>query len=467
MKKHWAVWLGLALALLLSVAGLVVSGILLQHHLVVEVGGDPLFNNICEVTENTSCDEVLASEWGEFEWGRGEGRISIPTAMLGFFFFAAMVSWFVVVGRPLGSRRRLHALPVLATAAGTAGCVFLDYVMFTQLDKWCPFCFAAHVIAALLFIMTLLLWPRRAAAVARPGRPVAPGFPPPVHQRLERMSPAPTAAHPSFHLIVVAILLAAATSAAAWSAYHRQLQKAYANEYFDRWQEYENQYEAACDKFLAGKQLHIPISTEDPVYGPVDAPHTVVVFTDFQCPYCRVLQKSLYDRFQENPGLFRIVFKYFPMNTTCNKHITRTLYKGACAAVVTAEAARLVGGNEAFWKMHDELFDKPKEFARQSTEFVQAATQRIGVDHDQLWRYIRTTSIWNRIRENVDQGHAVGVKGTPTMFFDGRKMDKWGDANFWRYLLRQEATPPEPTPPPATGPASPPTTQPASQPADT
>jgi len=118
-----------------------------------------------------------------------------------------------------------------------------------------------------------------------------------------------------------------------------------------------------------------------------------------------------------------------------------------------------VGGNEAFWKMHDELFDDQKAFARGSQDFVKAATERIGIDHDELWRHIKTRSIWERIHENVEEGHAAGVKGTPTMFIDGRRMNKWGDSNFWRYLLQQEATPAKPRPAPATRPTSRPATR--------
>ncbi len=74
---------GIGLAALLALVGLAASGVLLQHHVVLQVGGDPVLRQVCEAAATVSCDEVIASRWGKFEWGRGERRVVIPTAMLG------------------------------------------------------------------------------------------------------------------------------------------------------------------------------------------------------------------------------------------------------------------------------------------------------------------------------------------------------------------------------------------------
>ena len=79
-----------------------------------------------------------------------------------------------------------------------------------------------------------------------------------------------------------------------------------------------------------------------------------------------MVASTLEQRLTEFPGKFRIVFKYFPMNKTCNDYINNTLHAASCAAAVTAEAARLLGGQEAFWKMHDELFRDPDGFAKKA-----------------------------------------------------------------------------------------------------
>ncbi len=453
MNRHWTGHIGVVLAALASLGGLAVSGVLLQHHVVVEVGGDPVFNAVCEVTEHSSCDEVLASEWGRFPFGAQDDELSLPTAMLGLVFFAAMTSWFIVIGRASGSRRWLHIAPVLAAAGGTAACAFLDYVMFAKLDSWCPFCFAAHILTGLLLIVTLLTWPRRdqvtgvdctgtEACVASAGVPAAPR----------------AASHPPLRPILITILLAGVISAAAWSEFRHRIALAYAGEYYARWQEFEKDYRAAYERFLSQEQVEVPIGPADPVRGPADAPHTVVVFTDFQCPYCRGLEHMLDERLKEFPGRFRLVYKYFPMNRLCNKHIKSTLHRASCATARVAEVARIVGGNDAFWEMHDALFQDPKAF---SEKFVKEVAGRIGVDNKEFWGQFRRSSSWNQIYEHVEQGKALGVKATPTLFFDGRRLTKWGDKHTWQYLL-EVVEGQDPKPRPAT---TRPGTQPASQPA--
>src|SRR6185295_10198594 len=126
--------LGVTLAVLLSLAGLAISALLLQHHVVIEVGGSPLLSGVCQFTEHASCDAVLSSEWAR--WPRDTG---LPTALWGLFFFAGVFSWYLVVGRPSsGSARWLQLIPMAATAVGAGICVSLAVVMYTRMPNWCP-----------------------------------------------------------------------------------------------------------------------------------------------------------------------------------------------------------------------------------------------------------------------------------------------------------------------------------------
>lgn len=437
MRQSVPATIGVVLAALLALTGLAASAVLLQHHIVAEIGGDPILGGVCEdVGGQSSCDEALASKWGKMVLGKGDNKTTIPTAMFGFVFFACMASWYIIVGRASGSRRGLHLLPVLGAALGSLVCIWLDVIMWTRLTAPCWPCFATHVLTWALLLVTLLLWPRRGAVpgpvVVPPGRAVETSY----SRRSE-------ASHPPLHLVLAAMLMAVATSVAGWGVYQSHLKKACADEYFEKWQQYDKDYAANYGKFMAQPQVQIPIMPEDPVRGPADAPHTVVVFTDFQCPYCRLIANMLDERMSEFPGRFRVVFKYFPMNTTCNLYIKNTLHGGSCAAAVTAEAARILGGNEAFWKMHDELFRDPEGFAKSSTEYVRQACENLGIDNDRLWKQIKTYGIWDRIRSNAGQGSALDVKATPTLFFDGRRMAGWGDRHTWRFLVEG---PPSETP---------------------
>lgn len=431
MRQSVPATIGVVLAALLALGGLAVSTILLQHHLVVEIGGNPIFGGLCrDIGGQSDCDKALTSPWSKMVLGEWAGRLEIPTAMFGFVFFACMSSWYIVVGRASGSRRGLHLLPVLGAALGALICVWLDVVMWVKLGGACWLCLAVHVISWVLLLVTLLLWPRESViagpvVASVPGGGVRTGLP----RRAEMAS------HPPMHLVLAAALLAIATSAAGWWKYQ-------AERYRAEWQAYDQDYLAAYARFMSQPQVEIPIVPDDPIRGPVDAPHTVVVFTDFQCPFCRGAAEMLQQRMKEFPGKFRIVFKHFPMNTTCNDYVQNTLHKASCGAAVTAEAARLLGGTEAFWKMHDELFRNADVFARDSDNFVRQTCQKLGLDYDALWAKIKTYTIWEHIRVNTGQGNALEVDGTPTIFFDGRRMLEWGNKHTWRFLIENRPVPP-------------------------
>lgn len=442
MRQSVPAQIGIALAALCALGGLAICVVLLQHHIVVEIGGDPILGGLCEdVGGKSSCDEALQSRWGKVVLGKDDNKTVIPTSMFGFVFFACMASWFIIVGRPSGSRRGLHVLPVIGVAVGAVICAILDAIMWIKLEAPCWLCFYTHVLTWVLLLLTLILWPRAGSAAGPVVVPASGSI------ETSRKAGQACAAHPPMHLLLAALFLAVATSAAGWGIYQWKLKTAYANEYFARWQRYDKDYAASFAQFMKQPQYDIPILPEDPVRGPADAPHTVVVFTDFQCPFCKALASHLDDQMAEFPGKFRIVFKYFPMNVKCNDYVKSTLHGASCAAAVTAEAARLLGGPEAFWKMHDELFRDPEGFAKNSTDYVKQACEKLKLDHDELWKKINSYGVWDHIRVNGGQGSALDVKATPILFFDGRRMVGWGDRHNWRFLV-------ESPPPAATRPAT-------------
>ncbi len=184
-------------------------------------------------------------------------------------------------------------------------------------------------------------------------------------------------------------------------------------------------------RFLAQPLTTVTVSPNDAVRGPADAPHTLIVFSDFACPFCKGLSKFIEDRRTEYPGQFRVVFKHFPLDKTCNEKLTGAPHPGACTPAVAAEAVRLLKGNDAFWIMHDALFNAEKLNA----QAIYDAAAKVGIGSDELMKRVHTYSVWNHIKANVAEGNALGLKSTPVMYFDGRRLEALGDKHTWKYLL--------------------------------
>lgn len=79
------------------------------------------------------------------------------------------------------------------------------------------------------------------------------------------------------------------------------------------------------------------------VKGPENAPVTITLFDDFQCPYCARLLPTLDQVLAAYPTQVRVVYKHFPLS----------MHKFARPAAIASIAARNQG---KFWPLHDQLF---------------------------------------------------------------------------------------------------------------
>ena len=140
-----------------------------------------------------------------------------------------------------------------------------------------------------------------------------------------------------------------------------------------------------------------------PALGPVDAPITLIEFTDFQCPYCKRANDTVHELMEKNPGKIRLVFKHNPL----------PFHDKADGAHRAAEAAALQG---KFWEMYDLLFANNKKLDQSDLESYAA---QIGLDVERLKADMESDTVKNRVKSDLSQGASVGVKGTPHFFMNG------------------------------------------------
>lgn len=146
--------------------------------------------------------------------------------------------------------------------------------------------------------------------------------------------------------------------------------------------------------------------TGSPFEGPANAPVTVVVFTDFQCPYCSRLVPLVKKIHENNPDNVKIVLKNMPLR----------FHKMADPAAKAALAAFEQG---KFWEFHDKLFainDKLSEAA-----IVQIAKD-LGLDMKKFAADRVSPKIQLKIQKDMLDAQQAGVTGTPTVFINGRQL---------------------------------------------
>jgi protein-disulfide isomerase/uncharacterized membrane protein len=396
----------------------------------------PRLERVCRPEgQSNLCQQAFQSRWARVPIGPG----SMPIIVLGVVFYSALLFWFLVMGRPAPDQRVDHLVPVLVTAAGTVVAVQLTWVMFSRLAGPCRLCMGSHAVTVLLFVTTILSWPRRGRAMA--GVPGSQGACPSEPLTLQAASwhgPATT-----LFLVGVACLAIMQArlsgdvqrSSAQVAAVYQQI--ADDPEYI-RWDFDRQPVEA------------IALGADDAVRGPNTAPFLAIAYGDFQCPKCKELADRLEEVQRAYPGRLRVAFRHFPLDRSCNPMTSSYTHAFACEAARAAEAARLIGGNQAFWKMHDAIFRNQSDLDMRP---YAGLARQIGLDPGRLAAEMKGPRVNERIRAQIAGSEPFKVNSTPALFLNGHRVRQWGSMAFWKALLG----------PPATRPASPASTRPSSR----
>jgi protein-disulfide isomerase len=153
----------------------------------------------------------------------------------------------------------------------------------------------------------------------------------------------------------------------------------------------------------AGK---VTVRADDPVKGPALAPVTVVLFSDFQCPFCSKVGPNLKQIERAYGEKVRIVWKHLPL----------AFHASALPAAKAAEAARTQG---KFWEMHDRLFAGQQALSEAS--YLQHAKE-LGLDVGRFRRDMASDATAKRVGDDQQLAASVGASGTPTLFVNCRKV---------------------------------------------
>lgn len=168
-------------------------------------------------------------------------------------------------------------------------------------------------------------------------------------------------------------------------------------------------YDTARDPFA---DIRAKIVTKDsPSIGPANAKVTVVEFSDFQCPHCRLLSQNLKPLEAKFPQV-RFVFKNFPL-TQIHPWAMTAAEAGRCAYQTSSEA---------FWKMHDAIFQQQDQIAADTvydklTEFAVSA----GLNREDFKACLAALETQQAVEADINQGKDLKIASTPTIFINGRE----------------------------------------------
>ncbi|MBI4895146.1 MAG: thioredoxin domain-containing protein [Candidatus Aenigmarchaeota archaeon] len=147
--------------------------------------------------------------------------------------------------------------------------------------------------------------------------------------------------------------------------------------------------------------------------GNSSATVTVVEFSDFQCPFCARFYKTTEQEIKEKyiiPEKIKFVYKQFPLD----------IHSNAQKAAEASECAKDLGGEEAFWKIHDKMFEN-NEFL--SISNLKKFASELNLNTTNFDSCLDSGAMADRVAADLKEGKKLGVSGTPAFFVSGKLIE--------------------------------------------
>ena len=173
----------------------------------------------------------------------------------------------------------------------------------------------------------------------------------------------------------------------------------------------------------ASKAAAIQDMTALKAMGSHEAPITIEVFSDYQCPYCTQWHDSTYKPLMAAyPGKIRLIYRNYPLPFHQN-------------AYMSAEAALCANDQNAYWQYHDALFANNDQLNNQAgtvvdNSFYVNLAGTLGMDTTTFSTCLSTQKYKQAVQSDLDYANSLppdsdgsaAVSGTPTFFINGYRV---------------------------------------------
>jgi protein-disulfide isomerase len=160
---------------------------------------------------------------------------------------------------------------------------------------------------------------------------------------------------------------------------------------------------------------------DSPSRGPADAPVTIVMFSDFECPYCADALVTIAALEREYDNEIRFVYKALPLDT----------HPYAMLAALVGHAAQRQG---KFWPFHDRLFGGGE--INEATLLQYA--EETNLDLEQVAREVEELTAAPQIRADLRAAKRLQLTSTPVFFINGRILPGAKPKHMFRQIIDQE-----------------------------
>ena len=387
-----------------ALCGVIMSALSTSQHLRIQKEGLEQ-ESFCAISDTINCDIVNASSYSEF--------LGVPVAWWGLVFYLLVGAMALFAAGSSKNRRATVALAWFLSLAGFAYSTCLAYIALFVLGVICLECIGMYLvnIVFLIFLFAALKIPISRAgrfvadyALAVFGRPSNLGFTP----RFVR------------HAVVIVVAFAAGWAIIA------NIQAKEARRI--RGPAVEEKVRA----FYMQSLYMIDVDPSWAVWGNPDAKVTIIEFSEYQCPFCRLSAFNIKSYLQEFRKDVRYYFVNYPLDNACNPYMTRPMHRLACFACKAGVCADKRGD---FWSFHDDMFRNQRRLSR---NLILSLAAKRGWDRKEFLACIDSPETDAQIKKEIEAGKRIYISGTPTILLDNRKLRYWRDPKFLQAVVREE-----------------------------
>jgi protein-disulfide isomerase len=143
-----------------------------------------------------------------------------------------------------------------------------------------------------------------------------------------------------------------------------------------------------------------------PARGPANAKVTLVVYSDFECPFCKKAMKTVDELSANYPNELRVVFKQRPL--PFHEH-----------AELAAKAALVAQKEGKFWEFEKAVFASRTKLDQAELERI---AEEVGMNLERFRTALASPELDVALERDLAEAERVGAKGTPTFLVNGKRI---------------------------------------------
>ncbi len=356
LKKHENIILSL-----LILAGLIVALKLFHIDYMVNYSNEP-YKSFCNINEKFNCDAVAASPYSRF--------LGVPIAFIGFsgnlfLIVFLFLSIFLKSLKPAIKHIYLFAFGLYA-----AICIGLAFLSFFFMSSICYVCMIFWLISIGTFIYLILI-----------SRGIS-------FFSVVYWKELITYLFENKFIIFILLSFFLVINACTGFILKKRGCDKVSNHSFQ------------CEHYLSENNVAF--------LGKESAKVEVVVYTDFECPWCRRAHFALQDLIKKYENQVRFIRKDFPLDMSCNRLVDRPFHSWACKA---ARLAKCAGKKGKYWPFHDEIYRNQEIMS--DLIFMNIA-KMLSLDWNELSICADSLEIEAALRNDIEEAISYGISATPS-----------------------------------------------------